>query len=144
MANAIAAHGTLLQIGDGASPEVFTNIAEVMDISGPSFSLDTAEVTHQESPGNFKEYIPTLLDGGEVSMEINFLTTEATHGQAAGGLLADMVARNVRNFKIAFPESPSVEWAFAAIITAFELDSAMADQQKASVTLKITGQPTLA
>ncbi|KKK53886.1 hypothetical protein LCGC14_3090310, partial [marine sediment metagenome] len=35
MSNAISSFGTLLKVGDGAGTEVFTTIAEVMDIDGP-------------------------------------------------------------------------------------------------------------
>lgn len=143
MTNAISAFGTLLQIGDGGSPETFTTIAEVQDISGPSFSLDTAEVTSHGSTGGWKEYIGTLLDGGEVSFDINFLPTETTHGYASG-LLKDMVNKTVRNFQIVFPDAASTTWTFAALITGFETSEPVGDQLSASVTLKITGQPTLA
>ena len=52
---ATAGIGTLLQIGDAASPEVFTTIAEVLDISGPGLVSDLVDVTNMSSPGSFEE-----------------------------------------------------------------------------------------
>ena len=48
--------GTLLKIGDGASPETFTAIAEVKDITGPNMSMEFAEFTHQQSTDGYREY----------------------------------------------------------------------------------------
>ena len=143
MTNAISSFGTLLKIGDGGATETFTTIAEVQDISGPSFSLDTAEVTSHSSAGGWKEYIGTLVDGGEVSFDINFLPTETTHGYSAG-LLKDLVNKTVRNFQLVFPDASSTTWQFAALVTKFETSEPYGDKLSASVTLKLTGQPTLA
>ena len=143
MANALGAYSTLLKRGDGGNPETFTAIAEVNSISGPSFALDTTEVTHMESPGAWKEFIPTLLDAGELSFEINFIPTDSTHSYAAG-LLSDMVNRTLRNFQLVFPDTGNTTWTFSAYVTGFDLDASVDGKLGASVTLRITGQPTLA
>jgi len=138
----ISAFGTLLQIGDGGSPESFTTIAEVSSISGPSLSLDAVEITHHSSTDGWREFVGGLLDGGEVSFDINFLPTDATHN-ASTGLLADMMNRTRRNFKLVFPDSGSTTWSFTALVTAFEPAEPTDDKLAASVTLKLTGKPTL-
>ncbi|MGE5553295.1 MAG: phage tail tube protein [Betaproteobacteria bacterium] len=144
MSNAISAFGTLLKIGDGATPtENFTTIAEVTNISGPGFALETAEATSHSSPGGWREYIATLLDAGEVTFDINFLPTDPTHGYSTG-LLRDMVNRTKRNFKLVFPDASNTTWTFAAFVTGFEPSEPIDDKLSASVTLKITGQPILA
>jgi len=78
MASAVSSHGTLLKIGDGGGSEVFTTIAEVLDIIGFEQTLDREEVTNHSSAGR-KEWVATLLDGGEVSFECSFYqaTTQA-------------------------------------------------------------------
>jgi len=139
--NAISAFGTLLKRGDGADPEEFTPIAEVQDIRPPSLGADTEEVTHQESPDGWREYIVTLLDGGEVSFDLNFIPTNATHN-ASSGLLKDYSARQKRNYQVVFPDGTT--WEFAALVTNFEADAPVGGKLSASVTLKITGKPTLA
>ncbi len=142
MTNALAAYGVLLKIGDGATSEAFTTIAEVRDISGPSLELETKDVTSHDS-GGWTEHIGTLLKGGEVSFDLNFIPTNATQGYSSG-LIDDMVNRVKRNFQIIFPTTSPTTWAFAALVTAFEPSAAVADELKADVTLLISGQPTLA
>ncbi|KKL29023.1 hypothetical protein LCGC14_2369280 [marine sediment metagenome] len=120
MTIAIDAHGTLLKLGDGGGgSEVFTTVAEVTDISGPSMTLDPIDVTSHDSTAAYREFIGGLLDAGEVTLTINYVPTAGTH-DATTGLIADMVARVVRNFQLVFPDSGTTTWSFAALITAFE------------------------
>lgn len=141
---ATAAYGTLLQIGDGAAPvEGFVTIAEVLDITGPALGLDTAETTSHDSPGGYEEHVGTILRTGEVSFDVNFLPTDATQGFGAG-LVLDMANRTLRNFELVFTDVGATTWAFAALVTGFEPAEPVADKLSASVTLKLSGQPTLA
>lgn len=144
MTNALAGYGTLFKIGDGATPtETFTTVAEVSNIGGPGLSLDTAEATHHGSTGGWKEYVATLLDGGEVSLDLNYIPTAATQNNTTG-LLYDMTHRTLRNFKLVFPDIGGTTWSFSGFVTAFEPSAPVGDKLSASVTIKISGQPTLA
>jgi predicted secreted protein len=138
---AVSAFGTLLKIGDGASPESFVTIAELRTISGPSLSAETIDVTTHNTATPFRRHIAGLLDGGDVSFDINFIPTETTHGYGAG-LLKDMTDRTRRNFQIIFPDTGTTTWLLPAIITAFAMSSDPADVLKASVTIKVAGPPT--
>ncbi len=141
MSGAIHGHGTLLQIGDGASPENFTTIAEVTDINGPNISVDTVDVTSHSSPGAYKEYIVSLIEPGEVRFTVNFIPTDATHGLTSG-LLKDLQDRTLRNFQLVFPDATSTTYAFSAYVTGFQIKEPTTDVLGADVTLKITGQIT--
>ena len=137
---AVSSFGTLLKAGDGGSPtEVFTTIAEVKDISGPSMEQGTEEVTTHSSPARFREFIPTLLDGGEVTFDVNFIG-DATQGPA-DGVYDDMVDGTKRNYTITFPTTGADVVTFAAYVTGFEPDAPVEGVLGASITLKITGQP---
>lgn len=140
---AISAFGTLLKIGDGGGTEVFTTIAEVKDISGPSFSMDTVELTTHSSTGAWKEYLGTLLDAGEVTFDVNFTPTGATHSQSTG-LIRDMKNRTLRHFQLVWPDVGATTWSFSAYVTGFEPSAPVDNLLGASVTLKISGAPTLA
>jgi hypothetical protein len=132
--------GTLLKIGDGASPtEAFTTIAEVRDISGPSIAVGTEEVTSHDSAG-WREYIPTLLEGGEVTFDLNF-NAAATQG-FTGGLYDDMIDKTLRNFQILLPTTTAKTGAFKAYVTGFELSAPVEGVLTASVTLMISGSIT--
>lgn len=141
---ALAAKGTLLKIGDGATPtEVFTTIAEVVNITGPGLSMDPLDVTSHSSTAGWKEFIGGLLDAGEVSFEINYIPTDATH-DATAGLINDMENRTKRNFEVIFPDSGNTKWTIAALVTGFEPGAPVDGKLTASVSLKLSGQPTLA
>lgn len=143
ISNAVSAFGTFIKIGDGASPEVFATIAEVMSINGPSLSLETIDVTTHSSGEPWRQFIGGLLDAGEVSFDINFIPTSTTHSFTAG-LLKDMTDRTQRNFKLVFPDTGGTSWVFTALVTSFECTEAIDDVIKAAVTLKLSGVPTLA
>lgn len=139
----ISAFGTLLKIGDGGDPENFTTIANVYDIRGPELELRTAEVTSHSSTGGWAEYVGTILDGGQVTFDIGYDPADSTH-DATTGLINDMENRTSRNFKVVFPDTGNTEWSFTALVTGFAPDAPVDGELRASVTLKITGQPTLA
>lgn len=137
MASAVSSHGTLLKIGDGGGSEVFTTIAEVLDISGFSQTLDREEVTNHSSAGR-KEYVATLLDLGEVSFDCNFYqaTTQAQ-------LWTDQSARTLRNFQIVFPYSSGNKTAtFAAHVVDIGHEAPVAGVLTRSVTLAPQGTVT--
>ena len=139
MSNAIPGYGTLLKIGDGAgTAEQFTTIAEVGDIAGPGFSVDTNDVTSHDSPGAMREFKAGLIDPGELSFPINFQPTNATH-DAVTGLLSVMSDRAVTNFKLIFPDTGATEAAFAALVTKFDVKEPVAGIISADLTLKISG-----
>ena len=58
--------GTLFKRGDGASPEVFTTIAEVTSVDGPTSVFDIIDVTTMESTGNDREFIAGKGDPGGI------------------------------------------------------------------------------
>lgn len=135
--------GTYLKIGDGASSETFTTIAEVKDIKGPGLKVNTEDVTSHSSTGGWKEIIGTILEGGKISFAINWLPGHATQSYSAG-LLKDMIAKQLRNFQLVVPAASTLTWTFAAIVTEFTPDLKVKGGQAADVSLEISGAPTLA
>lgn len=141
---AVYAFGTLLKIGDGATPtEAFVTVAEVTGLDGPNLTADTVELTSHSSTSAFKEYLVTLLDAGEVTCTINYVPTDATHNPTTG-LLSKYAARAKTNFKLVFPNGAATTWTFSGFITHFQPHAPVADKLAADVTIKITGAPTLA
>lgn len=138
------AFGTLLQVGDGAGPEVFTTLAEVKDIDGPDISLDTEDITPHDAVGGWEEFVPTILRSGEVTFDLNFVPSSAQHGDGVGGLIAALKARTLKNYKLVLPTDPAYEWTFAAYVTGFSNSMPVAGVLGASVTLKVTGVLALA
>jgi len=140
---AIHAQGTLLQRGDGLSPEGFTTIAEVGSISGPTMQADLIEVTNHSSVGRFREYIQGLKDGGELTFDLYYQPNEATHRKSTG-VLGDWDTGVRRNYRLRFPVTPAVDWILPGVVTNFEIGAEVDSALTASVTLKVVSAPTLA
>jgi len=147
---AVKAKGTLLKRGDGGGSEIFTTVAEVTNIGGPGLTQEMIDVTSHES-ADWRDYIPGIAEGGEVTLDINYIPDNASH-DAVAGLLKDFedqidgTLSTPRNYQLVFPDPSATVWEFAAWISGFEPTANASGTEKlgASVTLKITGQPTLA
>lgn len=132
-----AAYGTLFKRGS-------TNIVNVTNISGPGLALDVEDVTSHDSTNAWEESVATILRSGEVGLDIEYDPNAATHKNAAGGLLADMVARTAQTYNLVFPANPTVTWTFSALVTGFEPGAPVDGALTAAVKLKPTGEVTLA
>ena len=127
--------GSLLKLGDGLSPEVFTTIAEVLRVGPIGQSAAEIDVTHLESTA--KEYIGALPDGDTVEFEMNFVA-----GNTQQQALRDGV-RATKNFEMAFSDSSSAS--FAMVILAFQRGETTPEGQlTATVSGRITGDITWA
>lgn len=138
------AFGTVLEMGDGAGPEVFTAIAQVTNIGGPGLSLDTEDVTTHDQVSAWEEVIATVLRTGELSLEIVYDPANDTHDYAGGlGLVKKLNNKTKSNFKLKFPDAATTTWTFAAYTTGFEPSAPHDGALTAAVSLKIDGAPTL-
>lgn len=146
MGDAYIGHGTLLQRGDGGGPEVFTTVAEVLNISGPSLSRDTVDVTTMDSPDQWREFIAGLKDGGELTFDVVYDPVDPTI-EPGSGLLSEFDKASgaaATNWQLVFSDPAGTTWAFAAILTGAEPQESIDDKVMLSCTLKVTGKPTLA
>lgn len=132
----LSAFGTIFQMGDGATPEVFTNVAEVRDIDGPGLMLGTVEVTHHLSPNAFKEYQATLKDLEDVSFELGFVPTNATHDLTTG-LMSKWNDRTKTNFRIVFTDGTTT-WALTGFVTSFKITAQLENVYIANCSIKLT------
>jgi len=134
--SAISAAGTIIKLGDAASSETFTAIAEVLDFNGPSFSAKTTEVTPLDTTDFYEEVIVTMLSAGDVTFNLNFTSA------GFDSLWAIFNARSKRNYQIVIPDSGSTTFQFSAAITSMPLSGDKEKQVGIAVTLKIDGKPT--
>lgn len=137
---AIPSYNTILKRGDGATPEVFTAVAKMGDISGPNLEAQTEDATIHDATG-YAQVIPTILDGGELSFPIDYTPTDGTHS-AATGLIYDWKNRLLKNYQMVWPDATT--WTFPCYITKFSAKAPVKGKLTADVTLKISGAPTLA
>lgn len=132
--NAMIGYGTLLQRGDGATPENFTTVGEVLSITGPNLALNIVDATHMESPGATQEFIPGLIDPGTITMNLAFVPSNTTQSN----LVTDLKNRTKRNFQIVFPDTGTTTWSFAGYVTGWAVTAPINDRLTADVTVKVT------
>lgn len=135
--------GAALLMGDGGSPEAFAIIANVVNIDGPSEQMEVVDVTHLQSTGGFREKIPHLKDGGEVSFTLHFNPTEATHDDSTG-LKAKFDARTLTNFKVDLTDQFASDniISFAGYVTGLGLAVAVDNVIEQQATITVTGAVT--
>lgn len=76
-----------------------TTVAQVMDINGPEQKAEKDEITNQSSPDFYKEWITTLLDGGDVKFSCVWKPGDSS--QIA--LLTALQGRGLEDFTITPP-----------------------------------------
>jgi hypothetical protein len=129
----VASMGTIFKKGA-------VTIAELTSIDGVSISADTIETTDLSSPNNYRTFLPSLKDGGEVSLSGHYNYT------AHNPLLADLDTGAVGTFTIEFPDrltTTGSKWTFSGVITAFSTSVELEDLISMECTIKISGKPTL-
>ncbi len=124
----------------GAYPGV--EVAQVTNISGLNVSLDTTDVTEHDGTG-WEEHVATILRSGTVTIDIVYDPNDATHKNAAGGLLYDLVNRVLGTWNIVYPTTPVKYITFTGFVTGFTPSAPVDGALTASVTIKPTGIVTL-
>jgi len=81
--NSIASYGTLLQVDDGGGVN-FTTIAEINDPGNPSRSANVVDTTVHNTGSPWRQRRPTLLTFDDLTLNVNWLATNATHSYVAG------------------------------------------------------------
>jgi hypothetical protein len=129
-------YGTLLKIGNDASPQVFTTIAEVKSISGFGFTANEVDVTHMESPGGYTERIAGMKDGDTLTVLLNMTRSQSL------SLKARWEAGLVIDFELNFPGTLPDHDFSAAPLGWHLLGITPASVLEVEVTMRISGSIT--
>jgi len=120
---------------DGTSAGIFATVAQMRDIPFPEVSRDIIDGTHMESPDGYREFVPGLADGGELSLEMLF----KSGGTGYTTLLADFHSAAPGYYKITLVGGDTFE--FSGFVKGLSGTAPLADAMTATVTIKITGKP---
>ena len=133
------ADGTTIARGDGASPEVYTAIAQVTSITPVGQERALIDVTNLDSAA--REYMKAIKDGQEINIEAQYDPDDTGHS----GLRTDLNAETSRNVRVTFTDSPAQTVTFAAMVTNWSIvDISIDNVLTLNVTLKPTGDLTFA
>ncbi|VVB52223.1 Uncharacterised protein [uncultured archaeon] len=114
----------------------FQLLAEIREINFTGSKYDLADVTHYQS-GNFREWLTTLADSGEVSFTGNYIPTDSSQQS----LLAFFNAGTLIAWKVQLPNSLGTI-TFNAYVQSLEHNLPIDKQATITGKLKITGQVT--
>lgn len=140
--NAFIGFGSLFKVGDGASPEAFTTVAELNSIKPGKMTTSVIDVTHHESPSTHREKKPGLKDTAAFTCAGNYLPTDATQ-DAAGtrGLSKLWQDRTIFNFEIVLADGNTTTLTGTGFVSGLEIGD-LGTNDKVPVTFEIT--PTTA
>lgn len=133
MATATAGFAVVLQ---RSISSVFTTIAQLRDMTGPTISRSTSDVTNKDSTDRWREFITGLVDAGEVTFNIVFNPDATTHAT----LIADLVSQTAQAWKILTDTDDTAT--FSGFVTGFTLTAPLDGEHSADLTIKITGAVT--
>jgi hypothetical protein len=129
------AKGTQFQVGDGATPEVFTLIPGCQDIEGPGGDTEEIDTTDHDSPGNTAEFIATLVDGGEVRATMNWDPAGTIHQQLA----SDQTSLTVRNFQLILTDPDATKVRFPGFVRSFRAGMPVRGQLRSEFVVRVAG-----
>ena len=131
MTDAIAGVGTVFTRDSVA-------IAEIRNITGPGMTRDFIDVSNLDSTGGYREFIAGFRDGGELTFSMNF---------TIGGyddLLLDYESESVQSYELILPDSGETTFSFSGFVTNLPLNITPDDAVTVDVTIKISGQVSMA
>ena len=148
-----SAFGTLLGVATSASvmdlstnpacSTGWTDIVNLTNISGPSISVDTIDVTAHDSADGFREFTAGVIDGGDITLEGNFTSTGIEIKD-----LADL--REIIGFRVRFTTtgtSPNVvnydTWLLTGSMVSVETGAPHDGKIGFSAGVKLSGKPFL-
>lgn len=141
---ALQVEGVLLYIGNGASPEVFTFVANATDMKEPTIN-ETVDVTNFGDA--FRRRIATLSDMGKIGFKIFWIPTEPTHMNAITGAIKGirylLVQKLAVNWKFVYPDGLDSTDEFPAYVTSFNVTGKVGGVFEAEIELSNSGPPTL-
>lgn len=135
MSLAFSPRGTTISFQTNPSV-AFAPLAEIKEINFTGAKYDLADVTNYSS-GNFREWLTTLADSGEVSFTGNYIPSDVSQQS----LLAFFNAGTLVSWKVTLPNSLGVI-TFQAYVQSLEHNLPIDKQATISGKLKITGEVT--
>ena len=134
----VSGNDAILVYGDTTSPT--SVVANITSIGLPSRQVTDIDVTAMDSAGNNKEFVAGLVDNGEVSVELNYVKSNAT-------TVESLVGVNGKYFMITIPAPTSgstASYKFAGYVKglggAVPMDGAVTQ----TATIKVSGAITSA
>lgn len=141
---AFAGRGSVLQFSTNPPSIPFTVLAEIKTIAFSGMKYDLADVTNFES-SNFREWLPTLADSGELSFSGNLIPNDPTQTD----LIGFFNSATLVTWEVVLPAAPQQgfntslgTFTFKAYVSSIDRNIPVDKEGSVSGKLKITGEIT--
>lgn len=137
MTDAITGYGSEFWLANAL--DVLTEMGELIALEPGSDEWGTTEATHFKSPGRRREYIKTLIDGGQGNFQLNWLPGGATDVVISAAHLA----AEAKAYKMVVPSSTGTwEIEGEVLVVSRTPTVPLDDRMTCQVTLQFTGART--
>lgn len=134
MTIAISSHGTLVARAPAATPTVYTDIAELGDITHPGLMRNEFDAYTQNQ--NIDNYVLGAARRGPLVLPLNFLNTNATHDHLTG-LIKAFWNNSIDGYRIIPPDG--VMYVMSGQVQHIDPKSPVDGKQAADVTIRMSG-----
>ena len=144
---AFAGRGSILQYSTNPPSVAYTELSEAKTLTMGGMKYDLSDVTNFES-GNFREYLPTLADSGDLTIAGNMIPNDTTE-QA---LIGFFNSATLVTYQIVLPPGGNGADAYSTSEGMFQftayvqsIDRTIPHDKEATITikLKVTGPITV-
>jgi len=138
----IPGFGSVLKVTIVSTP---TAIGDVVSIDGPSMSADMIDITAMDDATKFRSFMPGLIDGGELSFEIQMNPTNATQQYIQDSLAQGGIASTgaVEVFSLEWNDGSSTSWDFSGYFKSIGPAAPLDGIVTQTVTVQVSGAVTL-
>jgi hypothetical protein len=112
---ALSTVGTCFLVGDGGSPELFSDLAQLTSISGPSTTVTM--IDSSDLKDTHMERVAGLIESGDVSLTINWDPDVTTHDTMRG----ELTGRESANYAAIWPTYGGSQVAISSVNTTSEV-----------------------
>jgi predicted secreted protein len=134
MTNAVSSVGALLKKYTGAA---WVSVGEVINISGPTMSRETIDVTSLASTGGYREFIAGFRDPGTLTFTMNFTRSDYEI------MKTDFESDTEVDYEMILPDDDVTSLEFSGLVTELPLNLDPGSQITCNITIKVTGQVTV-
>ena len=137
--------GAKVHLYDSVSTNALVKIGEMVSVQPPQPSRDTIDTTNHDSTGDYREFIASLIDAGEATVNVNYNPGDTTEDLVT----QEFSAGELTSMAIDFNKpggGAQRRMSFACIVTSgLQIsDVVIDDKMTASFTVKVSGPITFA
>jgi len=129
------AHGSIFKWHNGT---ILVAVPQIRNLNGPDESIDVADTTNMDTVGGKRTFIPTLVNSGTISLEIEYDPDDVAHTS----LITDAEAKTSRAFEITETDPTPKTKAGTGIITAVSFARDFSGVLMMNVSIQVTGAIT--